>query len=61
MDNRKKSPLDAEYTSGGNFYAKKLSTHKQLRKRNIRNESTRIDPEIKNELMRNFLTHTEKK
>ena len=29
--------------------------------KNIRNESTRIDPEIKNELMRNFLTHTEKK
>lgn len=24
MDNRKKSPLDVEYTSGGNFYAKKL-------------------------------------
>ena len=23
MDNRKKSPLDVEYTSGGNFYAKK--------------------------------------
>lgn len=43
MDNRKKNPLDAEYTSGGNFYAKKLSTHKQLRKRNIRNEMTRID------------------
>ncbi len=25
MDNIKKSPLDVEYTSGGNFYAKKLS------------------------------------
>ena len=25
MDNRKKSPLDVEYISGGNFYAKKLS------------------------------------
>ena len=27
MDNRKKSPLDVEYTSGGIFNAKKLSTH----------------------------------
>ena len=33
MDNRKNSPLDAEYTSGGLFYAKKSSTHKQLRKK----------------------------
>ena len=33
MDNTKKSPLDVEYTSGGNFYAKKSSTHKQLRKK----------------------------
>ncbi|HJI56348.1 MAG: hypothetical protein ACLSGX_01805 [Pseudoruminococcus massiliensis] len=24
MDNRKKNPLDVEYTSRGNFYAKKL-------------------------------------
>lgn len=61
MDNRKKSPLDAECTSGGIFYAKKSSTHKQLRKRNIRNESTRIDPEMENELMQDFLSHTERK
>ena len=26
----KKSPLDVEYTSGGNFYVKKLSAHKQV-------------------------------
>lgn len=32
MDNGKKHPLDVEYTSGGIFNAKKLSTHKQLRK-----------------------------
>ena len=38
-----------------------LQAHKQLRKRNIRNESTRIDPEMENELMRNFLSHTERK
>ena len=30
MDNRKKSPLDVEYTSGGIFNAKKLSKHKYL-------------------------------
>lgn len=24
MNNRKKNPLDVEYISGGNFYAKKL-------------------------------------
>ena len=45
----------------GIFMPKKLSTHKQLRKRNIRNESTRIDPKMENELMRDFLTHTESK
>lgn len=37
----KKSPLDVEYTSRGIFNAKKLSTHKQLRERNIRIESIR--------------------
>ncbi len=29
--------------------------------KNIRNESTRIDPEIENELMWDFLSHTESK
>ena len=30
MDNRKKPPLDVEYTSGGIFYAKKLSVKYQV-------------------------------
>lgn len=29
--------------------------------KNIRNESTRIDPEIENELMQDFLSHTGRK
>ena len=41
MGNRKKNPLDAEYTSGGIFNSKKLSTLKQLRRQGIyRNPKT---------------------
>ena len=41
MGNRKKNPLDAEYTSGGIFNAKKLSILKQLRRQGIyRNPKT---------------------
>ena len=29
--------------------------------KNIRNESTRIDPEMENELMQDFLSHTGRK
>lgn len=31
MDNRKKSPLDVEYTSGGIYNAKKLSKRPSVR------------------------------
>ena len=40
MDNRKKSPLDVEYTSGGIFNAEKLSKHTCTGNRTLRTAQT---------------------